>query len=80
VEDEVLLGGEVVEDGLLRDVGGAGDVGDRHRVEAVLEEELHRRVGDRRARLALLALAQALGLGRRRHGPQLYRTFAIKLP
>ena len=61
VQDEVLLGREVVEDRLLGDVGGARDVGDGHGVEAVLGEERHRRRGDRLARLALLALAQSLG-------------------
>ena len=34
VQDEVLLGGEVVVDRLLGDVGRARDVGDRHGVEA----------------------------------------------
>ena len=66
VQDEVLLGREVVEDRLLGDVGGARDVGDGHGVEAVLDEQRHRRLRDRLARLALLALAQSLGRGRHR--------------
>ena len=66
VQDEVLLGGEVVEDRLLRDVGGAGDVGDGHGVEPMLDEQRHRGLRDRLARLALLALAQSLGRGRHR--------------
>ena len=66
VQDEVLLGGEVVEDRLLRDVGGAGHVGDGHRVEPARDEQRHRRLRDRLARLALLALAQSFGRGRHR--------------
>ena len=66
VQDEVLLGGEVVEDRLLGDVGGARDVGDGHRVEAARDEQRHRRLRDRLARLALLALAQSFGRGRHR--------------
>ena len=65
-QDEVLLGREVVEDRLLGDVGGARHVGDGHGVEAVLDEQRHRRLRDRLARLALLALAQSLGRGRHR--------------
>src|SRR6185312_2981521 len=63
---EVLFRGEVVEDRLLRHVGGARDVGDRHGVEPTGEEQLHRRLGDRLACLALLAFAQPLGRGRHR--------------
>ena len=60
-EHEVLLGGEVVEDRLLGDVGGRGDLGDRDGVEAALGEQTARGGDDRVARGALLALAQALG-------------------
>ena len=60
-EDEVLLGGEVVEDRLLGDVGGDGDLGDRDGVEAALCEQAARGGGDRVVRGALLAFTQAWG-------------------
>ena len=53
--------GEVVEDRLLGDVGGRGDLGDGDGVEAALGEQAARGGDDRVARGALLALAQALG-------------------
>ncbi len=71
VEEQVLLRGEVVEDRPDGDVGRRSDLGDRHRLEAALGEQLGRDVGDRLARALLLALAQArrlLGLG---HGSSL---------
>ncbi len=61
-EGEVLLRGEVVEDRLLRDVGGRRDLGDGDGVEAALGEEPARGGGDRLAGGALLARAQTLGL------------------
>ena len=53
--DEVFLGGEVVEDRRLGDVGFAGDLGDRDLVEAPLHEEVHRGVADQLAGALLLA-------------------------
>ena len=52
--------GEVVEDRLLRDVGGGGDLGDGDRVEAAFGEQAAGRGGDRLAGGALLARAEAL--------------------
>jgi ABC-2 type transport system permease protein len=57
--DEVLFGRKVVEDGLLGDIGGTGDLGDADLVEATLEEEAHRRLSDRPAGLLLLPLAKS---------------------
>jgi hypothetical protein len=57
--DEVLLGREVVEDGLLRDIGRPRDLGDADLIEAVLEKETLGRVGDRPARLLLLPLTKS---------------------
>src|SRR5579884_962615 len=59
IEQHLLLGREVVEDGLAGDAGGAGDVVDGHRGEAAVAEQVRRRLGDRLAGAALLALAQA---------------------
>ena len=39
VEEQVLLAGEVVEDGLGRDFGRLGDLGDRDVVEPALHEQ-----------------------------------------
>ena len=60
-EGEVLLGREVVEDRLLGDVGGGRDLGDGDGVKAALGEEPAGGGGDRLARGALLALAEAFG-------------------
>ena len=46
VEEEVLLRREVVEDRLLRHVGGRGHLGDRHMVEPAGDKQLHGLVGD----------------------------------
>jgi len=62
-EDEVLLGGEVVEDRLLGDVGRVRDLLDGHRVEPALAEQAHRRARDRLARATLLALTKPLCRG-----------------
>ena len=59
VEEEVLLRREVVEDGLLRDARGLGDLGYLHALEAALDEEAQRGVGDGLPCLSLLELAQA---------------------
>jgi hypothetical protein len=56
VEEEVLLRREVVEDGLLGDVGGLRDVGDGHTVEAARDKQLHGLVGDLLANPELLRL------------------------
>ena len=42
VAEDVPLGGEVREEGVLADVGRLGDVGDRDPVEAPLGEQPHR--------------------------------------
>ncbi len=60
VEDERLLRGEVVVDGLLRDPDDLGDLRDLHVVEAAHHEQGGRDVGDLLARVPLLALAQSL--------------------
>ena len=57
--DEILFRREVVEDGLLGDVGGAGHLGDADLLEAALEEETLRRLGDRPAGLMLFPLSKA---------------------
>src|SRR6266536_454382 len=56
--DEVLLGREVVVDGLFGDLGRARDLDDGDGAEAALEEEPHGRVGDQLARAPLLELAK----------------------
>jgi hypothetical protein len=61
-ERKVLLRREVVEHRLLRDVGGGRYLGDGDGLEAALGEEPAGGGGDRLARSALLALAQALSL------------------
>ena len=59
VEEHLLLGGEIVEDGLARHVGSGGDIVDGHRGEAAITEEVGRRLGDRGAGLAFLGLSKA---------------------
>ena len=61
-EGEVLLGREVVEHRLLRDVGGSGDLGDGDRVEPALGEQPTGGGRDGLAGGALLACAKALCL------------------
>ena len=46
VQHQVLLGGEIPEEGRLGDLGRRGDVGDRDVVETVRQEQRDRRVGD----------------------------------
>src|SRR5215469_15282122 len=65
VGDQLVLGREVVVDGLLGDLGRARHVGDRDLLVPALGEQPRGRVGDGLARAGLLALAQA-GSG---HGP-----------
>ena len=60
-EDEVLLCGEVVEDRLLRHIGGDGDLGNGDGVEPALGEEPACGRSDRGTGGALLALSQTLG-------------------
>ena len=60
VEEEVLLGREVVVDGVHGDVGRLGDLRDGHRHEAVLQEQPGGDVRDPLPRLALLALPEPL--------------------
>ncbi len=55
--EEVLLRREVVEDGLLGDVGLPCDLGDGDAFEAALGEEPARRLRDQLARLLLLAFS-----------------------
>jgi len=55
VQDQILLGGEVPEEGRLGNLGGRSDVGHRHLVEPAREKERDRRVGDGVARARLLA-------------------------
>lgn len=64
VEEQVLLGREVVVHRVDGDVGGPGDLRDRHAVEAAFQEQARGHVGDALPALALLALPQSLG---RRH-------------
>ncbi len=59
VEEQVLLGVEVVEHRGRRDTGLPGDVGNGHGVEAAFEEQRHRGGVDRPAGPALVLLAQA---------------------
>ena len=49
---------EVVEDGLLGDVGCARDLGDGDGFEAPFDEQASRGIGDQLPRSLLLALAQ----------------------
>ena len=56
---EVLFRREVVEDRLLGDIDGPGDLGDADLLEATLQKETLGRVGDRPARLLLLPLSKA---------------------
>jgi EmrB/QacA subfamily drug resistance transporter len=58
-EEEVLLCREVVEDGLPRDLGFAGDLIDGDGVEAVLLEQAPRSLGDRLPCPLLLPLAKS---------------------
>ena len=60
VQDERLLGGEVVEDRLLRHPARLGDLGHPDRVEASFQEHRGRGVGQLLAHQPLLALAQPL--------------------
>ena len=57
-EEQVFLGREVVEDRDLRYVGGGGDLGHRHTVEAALGEQPLRRLEYGAPRRFLLPLAQ----------------------
>ena len=66
VEEQRLLGREVVVDGLLRHVARRRDLADPHLLEPALEEHPGGDVGDPLAELALLAVAQALAGDRRR--------------
>jgi len=63
VQYQVLLGGEVAEEGRLGDLGRRGDVVDRDVVEAVRQEQRDRRVGDGVAGPRLLAGPQPRRLG-----------------
>ncbi len=58
IEEEVLLAREVVEYRHFRDIGGDGDLFDRHRVEAAFVEQPRSDVGDPLFGLALLAFAE----------------------
>ena len=68
--DQVLLGREVVVEGLLGDVGGLGDLERRGHREALPREQSHRGSDDPLVHLAAAPLAPALRQirGRRRHG------------
>ena len=59
VEQHDLLGVEVVEDRLTGDAGGASDLLDGDRLEAVLGEQLGRGLGDRGPGPLLLAGSEA---------------------
>lgn len=59
VHHEVFLGREVGEERALGNLGRLGDLRHRDLVEAVFEEQLDRRVGDRRAGPLLLPLTQS---------------------
>jgi hypothetical protein len=54
VEEQLLLGGEVVEDRLDRDISGSRDVGDRHGIEAALGEHALRHRAEELPRLGFL--------------------------
>jgi hypothetical protein len=56
--EQIFLRGEVVENGAFGDIGFSGDLGDRDRVEATVDEEAPGGVGDQLPRLLLLSLAQ----------------------
>src|SRR5919201_87537 len=58
VPEEVFLGREVVEDGLLGDSGRGGNFGDGNVVEAASREETHRLLGDLLPGAQLLRLAE----------------------
>jgi hypothetical protein len=57
--EEVLLGGEVVVDRLLGDLGFTRDLRDRGVVEAALGEETTGRLGDQLSSSLLLSLPQS---------------------
>jgi len=57
--DERLLGGEVVVEGALAEVGALGDVLDAGAVDTALREQRHRGLHQRGARLLLLSLPAA---------------------
>jgi len=59
VEEEIFLRREVIEDGFLRHTGVGGDLGYGHVVEAALDEQPHRHVGNLLPRRELLRLPQA---------------------
>ncbi len=63
VVDQRRLGRKVVVDGLRIDLGCPRDLGDGDRVEAVLEEQAHRCVGDELPCALLLAFAESGLLG-----------------
>ena len=65
VENEVVLDGEVVVDGLVGHLRRLGDLGDGHRVVPAGGEQQRRSVGDVLTGLRLLALPQP---GFSRHG------------
>src|SRR5690606_7272502 len=58
-EDDVLLGGEVAEDGAGRDLGALGDLLDRGAVVPLFLDQVVGGLPDRHARLDLLPFAQA---------------------
>ena len=62
LREQIALRGEVVEEGLARDVRALADVGHLGRLEADLAEQLHRGLEDPRARLLLAAVAARAGL------------------
>jgi hypothetical protein len=75
VQDQILLGGEVPEEGRLGNLGGRSDVGHRDLVEAVGEKQRDGRVGDGVPRARLLAGPQP---GRLNHANRI--TFVTRLP
>src|SRR5262249_48564317 len=79
---EMLLGREVIEEGLLRDVGGLADLVDLHGFHAVRREPLPRGADDAVVHLSDTALASRLGGRSRRahaapsfHLPRPFQTF-----